>query len=212
MNFVDVSFALRGIWVPRDHGYLLYGAICRVIPGLHEADWLAVHPIGGVSPDGDRLHLGPKAELRMRVPSERIGELLLLAGRTLEIGGLKVMVGVPTIFPLVPAPTLDARLVLIKVGGVDFGSPADGPSVDGALEQRYRAEIERQLGQLEIRKPFQLLGKARLTVRERTLVGFAVRVSDLTAEESLRLMENGVGGRRRMGAGIFRPARGSVQP
>ena len=40
------------------------------------------------------------------------------------------------------------------------------------------------------------------------IVGFAVRVEDLTAEESIGLQEAGIGGRRRFGCGVFIPASG----
>jgi len=47
----------------------------------------------------------------------------------------------------------------------------------------------------------------RRTVRihDREVVGFALRVQDLTAEESLHLQEHGLGGRRLFGCGIFVP-------
>ena len=144
----------------------------------------------------------------MRVPAERIGDLMPLAGKAMDVGGRSVMLGVPTVFPLSPSPVLDARMLILKITEPDLGT-ANGAGLE-PLRQRYRAEVERQLSKLEIRKPFELLGTARLTVSERTLVGFAARVSDLSEVESIRLMEHGLGGRRRMGAGVFRPTRGGV--
>jgi CRISPR-associated protein Cas6 len=51
------------------------------------------------------------------------------------------------------------------------------------------------------------LVRRTLEIAGRTVVGYAVEVSGLTAEESIILQENGIGGRRRFGCGIFIPAR-----
>jgi CRISPR-associated endonuclease/helicase Cas3 len=46
-------------------------------------------------------------------------------------------------------------------------------------------------------------------VKQNALVCYPLRVSGLTAAESLRLQEAGLGGRRRMGGGFFLPIRGA---
>ena len=43
-EIVDLAFSVVGQRVPADHGYALYGAICRRLPEVHSAGWLAVHP------------------------------------------------------------------------------------------------------------------------------------------------------------------------
>jgi CRISPR-associated protein Cas6 len=42
-------------------------------------------------------------------------------------------------------------------------------------------------------------------VTNRRIVGFALRVTALNVDESLRLQAQGLGGRRRMGCGVFVP-------
>ena len=74
---------------------------------------------------------------------------------------------------------------------------------------RYSAEITRQLKGISIERPFELRGRRRVTVAGRRIVGYSVRVSGLSAEESLALQEKGLGGKRRMGCGVFRPTRGA---
>jgi CRISPR-associated protein Cas6 len=44
-----------------------------------------------------------------------------------------------------------------------------------------------------------------LQIRDKVIVGFAVEVGALTADEALILQEQGLGGRRRFGCGIFVP-------
>jgi CRISPR-associated protein Cas6 len=47
-----------------------------------------------------------------------------------------------------------------------------------------------------------------MRIKDKKLVGYALRVTGLTAEESIRLEEEGLGGRRRMGCGVLVPFRG----
>jgi hypothetical protein len=47
MTIIDLAFPLQPAEVPRDHGYALYGALCRAVPELHEARWLGVHRLSG---------------------------------------------------------------------------------------------------------------------------------------------------------------------
>ena len=47
-----------------------------------------------------------------------------------------------------------------------------------------------------------------LRICDKEIVGFALRVERLTAQESILLQEKGIGGRRRFGCGIFVVARG----
>jgi len=47
MPFVDLAFRLTGSKIPVDHGYALYSAISRVLPEIHGAANIGVHPIRG---------------------------------------------------------------------------------------------------------------------------------------------------------------------
>jgi CRISPR-associated protein Cas6 len=47
-----------------------------------------------------------------------------------------------------------------------------------------------------------------LRIKEKRVVGFPLRVTGLTAEESITLQEQGLGGRSKMGCGFFMPTRG----
>jgi CRISPR-associated protein Cas6 len=46
-----------------------------------------------------------------------------------------------------------------------------------------------------------------VTIGGRRIVGFSVRVTGLSSEGSLLLQEQGVGGRRKMGCGVFRKSK-----
>ncbi len=205
---VDVQFRLVGTEIPADHGYSLLSALARIVPALHGDDEVGVHPIGRRLIGNRRLALTDRSRLTIRIDADRISEALPLAGKSLVIDSSPIRVGTPQTRALVPAPRLYSRLVVVK----------------GFLEpEAFLEAVRRQMEALEVRGEPQLVpqpavaaanaGKptgsrspyVRRTVRihDREVVGFALRVQDLTADQSIRLQEHGLGGRRRFGCGIF---------
>lgn len=210
MSKVDVSFWTRGRSVPLDHGYALYAALSSRVACLHGVPWLGVHPLSGDSVDAGKLALSARSELRLRVPVEHIVTVLPLVGCTLDVAGNPLMVGVPTVHALNPSASLDARLVVIKITSLARRRNAqiarDAIDVQ-QLEQRFLAEANRQIAKLEVAGDIVLTGRRSVQVAGRRVVGFSVRVTGLSEPDSIRLQEEGIGGKRTMGCGIFRPTR-----
>jgi len=202
---VDLVFPARGRSVPLDHGYALYGALSRRAPALHGADWFAVHPIGGTKLDQQTLALGRTSSVTLRIPPERIRDVLCLAGAVLDVRGATLALGAPMVRPLEPAPSLDARLVVIKLTRVPRRS--DGTLDTTTMQERFVAEAERQLTLLGIARRIETAGRRSITIAGRRVLGYSVRVAALDPEESLLLQVNGLGGKRTMGCGVFRPTR-----
>jgi CRISPR-associated protein Cas6 len=220
MPVVDVSFRLLGRAVPADHGYELYSAMSRIVPALHAPaaanGWsaVAVHPINGTAAGGRRLLLRPTSRLTFRLDSDLIKDILPLAGKQLALGTDTVRVGVPTIYPLRPVARVRSRLVVIK----GFMEPE--PFMQACRYALEKLNIKGEPGLLRRRMGKALEGKTgdeadhspfiRRTIRihDEEVVGFAVEVQSLTAEESIRLQEHGIGGRRKFGCGVFVPVRG----
>ncbi len=73
-------------------------------------------------------------------------------------------------------------------------------------EEEFLAAAQRQREQLGIKGQAHLGARRTLRVRDKQVVGFAMDVTQLTAEESLTLQEKGLGGRRKMGCGVFVPS------
>ena len=217
MPVVDVSFALTGNTIPVDHGYALYGAVSRIIPAFHalsetETDQIGIHPIRGRLIGNREMALLPGSRLSFRMPSERLIDILPLAGKTLALEANAITVGVPQANAIVPAATLISRLVLIKgyvepeafLGALRQRLDLFGIRGTCALVPRNRSRsFEGRCGTEESRSPFV---RRTLRIKDRAIVGFAVTVSGLSAQESVLLQEHGLGGRRRMGCGIFVPA------
>lgn len=188
MPYVDLAFRLTGSKVPVDHGYALYSAISRQVPEIHEAKNIGVHPIRGTYSGNGELMLRDSSRLVVRMESEQIGQFLKLAGRKLEIDSYSFRVGVPEVRLLRPRAALYSRLVSIK----GFMEPAE-----------FLEAAKRQLEKIGIKAELQVGERRTLRVKDKQVVGFEVAVSSLNAENSLRLQEIGIGGRRHMGCGMF---------
>jgi CRISPR-associated protein Cas6 len=192
-TIIELSFRLLGRAIPVDHGYALYAALSRVVPELHDAQELGIQPVRGVYAGGGVLHLAPFSCLAIRLPQDQIQPVLKLTGKTADVDGHVLHIGMPNARALLPVANLRARLVTIK----------------GFLEaESFTEAAKRQLQSLDIAGEFLLGIRRTLRVKDKQVVGFEVGVTELTAEESLILQERGLGGRRRMGCGVFVPWRG----
>jgi CRISPR-associated protein Cas6 len=203
MAYVELHFPVLGEMLPTDHGYALYAGLSSLIPALHVADSpVAVGPILGEAAGGGILRLGTRGgRLRLRLPVDQVPAFLPLAGKSLEVGDHRIRLGVPQVRPLVPAPSLAARLVVVK------GFTEPGPFLGACRRQLDSLGVAGEVG-IPLARRGGPEGEPRrrvLRVKDRRVVGFAVQVTGLTAEESLRVQERGIGGRRRMGCGFFLP-------
>ncbi len=226
MAHVDLSFQLGGQELAADHGYQLFSAVAEVVPELHNrgrevspdpsdplAGWatVAIHPVQGKLTGGRRITLTSRSRLTVRVPGEFIDRLLPLVGKTLVVAGARLKVGPPVILPLRPSATLTSRLVLIKgfadpVGFLEaVGRQAQALDVAAAptiLRRRAAASVE---GRTARQSPDGDLLRRTIRIHDKEIVGYAVGFQGLTAEESIRLQEHGIGGRRKLGCGVFTP-------
>ena len=192
MPYFDLAFRLTGTTIPVDHGYALYAALSRIVPEIHNARAIGVQPIRGVYSGDGTLHLAVFSRLILRLPDDQIRPYLKLAGKKLEVDGHPLRIGVPEVRALRPAASLRARLATIK------GFMEEGPFLEAA---------KRQLNSLGVAGEVLLGERRTFRVKEKQVVGFEIAVTGLTAEESLTLQEKGLGGRRRMGCGVFVPVR-----
>jgi CRISPR-associated protein Cas6 len=216
---VDLSFNLRGSEIPVDHGYALYSAVSRVIPSLHGDLTAGIHPITGSLIGGRLLRLTESSRLVLRLPSERIHDAMPLSGKHLDIDGHPVVVGIPSPRMLRPAPGLRSRMVVIKgfleadpfleacrrqlaAIGVEGEASIPVRLLPQPLEQNDKNRMD------EKRTPFI---RRTLRIHDKTIVGYALHVSGLSSEHSIRLQEAGLGGRRRFGCGIFVPFEGGAK-
>ena len=181
-----------------DHGYHLYAGLSKVLSTVHSENVIAIHPIIGRQIGDRMLQLMPWSTVRIRAPHDGIGDLVRLAGKTVIIGDRQIRLGVPRVLPLVPVTALRSRLVTIK----GFMAP-----------ESFTQAVRRQLDTMGIGEHvFLTIGKRRtIKIRDKEVVGFEVMLEGLTGLESISLQETGLGGRRRMGCGVFVGAKSEVK-
>ena len=195
---IDLHFPLIATQpIPADHGYCVYSALSHALPVLHQHNGIAVHPIRGTQVGDRQLQLDDRSALAIRVPDNRIGEFIQLAGKQLRIAGTLLRVGVPRVYALTPAPALRSRLVTIK---------------NGTDPERFSKELRRKLDAFGVSPEAQpTLGKRRtIRIKDKEVVGYEVIIEALAAEESLAIQENQPHGppelgwsRRHMGCAVF---------
>jgi len=208
-RFVDVAFPARGGEIPADHAAEVYGAVCRVAPELHGADGMGIFPVRGLHLPGRRLRLTEASRLRIRLPAECIGQVLVLAGKRLSIDDRSVSLGTPSVRLLEPCADMQSRLVIIK------GFMEKEPFLDAVRRQLVALECDGTASTPEVTGARSFEGgetrelgdplRRTLSIHGREIVGFAVHVTGLSANSSLRLQARGIGGRRRYGCGLFTP-------
>lgn len=190
-GMIDMAFDLVGSSVPEEHASLLLDAIVGALPWFGSAEAVGVHPLHGSGASCGELLLARRAKLVLRVPAARQDDCAVLEGSELTLGAHRLALGKGAGRALRPSATLHAQQVA--------GAAAD--------ECAFQDEVRAALDALGVASPF-ISGRARQgRAGERRIAGFALSVHDLNAEDSLRLQARGVGGDRRLGWGIFVPAK-----
>lgn len=197
--FVELSFGVIGETLPADHGYGLYSAIAHLCPDIHEQAGVSILTIPGEPDRQGKIHLSQSSHLKVRLPyePEKLALVLPLAGQTLTIGKHSIQLTIPQIHPLRPVDKLRSRIVTIK----KFQEP-----------EPFKAAAQRQLDALGIQGnlilPLNEEGepsRKAIKIKTYSVVGFSLIVTDLNEEDSLKLQQHGLGGKHRMGCGIFTP-------
>ncbi len=201
MNSLDLLFPVVGRRLPTDHSYPLYSALTHLLPCLHDGTVpFALAPIPGDYVGQGLLQLDPaRSHLRMRVRAADIPRVLPLAGKSLTVMGQRLRLGVPRIHMLRPSPDLFARLVTFK---------------NATQPEPFLAVARRELDRLNVggdlsipehgdKNPARGPHRRVMRIKEKRIVCFPFLIRGLAPDESLRLQETGLGGRRHMGCGLF---------
>lgn len=201
-EYVDLTFKLRGAPIPLDNGYVIYSALSRICPSLHELKSIGIHPIAGIPTRNNLLEIAAQSRLKIRIFHQHIPLLYpYLAGQAFHIGKNSYQLDIPDYKPLISSESVYSRLIVIK----GFQEPSN-----------FIEAVQRQLDNLEIQGKIELLTRQDGTPQRRQLTiskgekqfkvrGFGVKVSELNPEDSLTLQEQGIGGKRKMMCGIFVP-------
>lgn len=204
MPVIDLILPVDGTTLPTDHMYSLYSALSRIVAAFHGPGHdVRFGPVPGTYVGNGLLRLDERSRLRCRLPAEQIATVLPLAGRQLDVATHCIRLGVPCVAALVPSAALAAKVVTFK------------NSVDVSQFLEVARLRLRELGvQGTVDVPLIPAGPRKgeprrqvVRVKGKRVVGFACLVNSLSPEDSVRLQEEGLGGRRRMGCGFFVPIR-----
>ena len=185
---IDLCFTLMGRIVPVDHGYALYSALSRVLPVIHEDRDVGIRLIRGRYVGGGVLDLSPASELVLRLPTDKLSQYINLAGKSFEMFGQTLRIGVPRMRMLFSGEKLSAQLVTTR---------------NGNNQARFEAEIDRQIKSLEVSCALRVTKRRTFEVHGKQVVGYSVALESISPEASIVIQEKGLGGRRKMGCGFF---------
>lgn len=192
-DMIDVAFALEGDALPREHRYALADALQDALPWLGDEARAGVHRLKLVaSGDGADALVSPRTRLTLRVPRGRAAETCALTGAQLRVGQYQVRAGRAQQRELLPHGTLYAPLVA-----------ADGPD-----EREFLLAVQLTLDALGVRAQ-PVCGRWQAAEGGR-LVGCSLMLSGLDREQSLALLQQGLGPHRRLGCGLFIPHRSAA--
>ena len=184
-SMVDVGFALDGASLPREHRCALADALESSLPWLIGLPGAGMHRLNFSASDGPDLLLARRTRLRLRVPRERANDAATLAGRVLQVGGRRLRVTAAQPRELLPHNTLYAHAV----------------AADTQDEGEFLIAVQAELERLGVQaRP--ICGRHQVWEGDQ-VQGFSLMLDGLTIENSLRILESGLGPQRRLGCGLF---------
>jgi len=203
-NVLDVVFAVKDCQsLPAEHAYSLAEALHEALPWLNEEEQVGIHPIYGAEtgngwqrpddPDAP-IYISRRQKMTIRVPRERVDDIMQLTGQTLEISGHSLTVGEAKTRLLSDLPTLFARNVATEQG------------ID---EDTFLAQVMEELRALDIEvKKMMASIEREIRTPDGPLYTRGLMLADLDQEDSVVLQEQGLGPHRKLGCGLFVPQKG----
>jgi CRISPR-associated protein Cas6 len=186
-SVVDLVFQLTGRSVPRDYTPALRAALQQALPWLAQEARAGIHPLKLVQ--GGAGLLSPRTRLLLRLPRGRVAEAGALAGHTLSVDGHAVQLGEPHERELLPHATLYAYAV----------------AAAGEDEVAFMRAMEGELQALGVRTQTVCGKRGGRPLDGGTLTTFSLMLHALSAADSLRVQELGLGPHRLLGCGVFVP-------
>jgi CRISPR-associated protein Cas6 len=204
-DIVDLSFRVSCQTLPLDHAHALSSALLEALPWLRNEAGAGIHLIHGaesgngwIRPEGpdDVLYLSRRTRLTLRLPHTRLEDATRLSGDTLDVAGNALTLGETSVRNLSALTTIFSRYVTVE-------------DTDADDEMAFLQAVTDLLAKMGIRAPRMMAGRVHSFRLPREI--FAARslmLDGLETEESVRLQQEGLGGRRLLGCGLFLPHKG----
>ena len=194
--YIELVFPVIGQNLPIDHGYQLYSALKYRLTQLKNWSDTSIKTISGKCDRHKRneINLTERSKLLIRLPAEKIPFVYSFSGKSLTIGKHKIRLGIPEMNFLQPKSKLRSHIVIIR--GYEEANT-------------FLEAARRQIEELDIKADIKLIFKKdgtpkRKTIKvKQTLVGFGIEANNLREADSIILQEKGLGGKQKMGCGVF---------
>lgn len=201
-DVIDLAFRIDCARLPVDHAWPLCEAIHRHLPWLPGERRAGIHLVhGGESGNGwqrpgdaDYLELPRRTRLTLRLPRERRTAAESLRGQRLVVGNCTVDVGEPREKPLVPSSTVFSRYVECR---------------EPTSESAFLDDVASALSSMGVAPRKMLCGRTHVLASPQGDVHVrSVMIADLGLEDSMIILQTGIGDRAAFGLGLFLPHKG----
>lgn len=186
----DAQFDLAGQELAEDHGQALFEALSRFMPWLNDTPGAGIHPIHGAPSGHGTLVINRRAKLVLRLPIARLEESgAALTGQHVDLGCGEIGIGGLKAKPLQPFNYIYSPFV-------DLGTVDEGEFL--ALARAWLDKMGIQAGLIP--------GKQRkMHTPDGIVGGYSLMLHDVSLAHSILVQEQGMGGNRLKGCGLFVP-------
>jgi CRISPR-associated protein Cas6 len=195
---IDLQFDLIGSTIPSDNAQLLADALLPFLPWLSEHAGSGIqHLKGAETNSGDMtLNINRRTKMFVRVPKDRVDDMQVLCGKTLDLSGHALQIGNFKTRAFSPFGNIYAHFV-------DTGT---------AGEEQFVQDVMRELdGHFKLRCGFICGKQQTLQSASGPLYGYSLMLHDVPPHKSLQIQDEGLGRNRLLGCGIFIPHK-SIAP
>lgn len=204
-SIVDLLFNIKCREIPVDHAYALAVELKKILPEIEKDERICIHTIhvagsqnGWERPEFStetRILLSHRTKMTLRVPKERAEEIeKSLDGASIQLEECVIKIGSAKKKPLSKQGTIFSRYVQC------------------GLDEEEMAFMQRMIDELKsrgIRVKKALCGKTTLLqTPDGPIATRSLMLAELSAEDSIRLQQEGLGPGKEMGCGIFIPHKG----
>jgi CRISPR-associated protein Cas6 len=224
MNFIEIKFDIQGKTLPADHGYTLYSAIKSNLQNLDNSltrtilqssngesekslpSDVLISSISGIHHSNRIIKLNQRiSKFKIRCPDQQMRPwYCLLQNQVLSIGGHLIRLVQPKLGLIQPSNILKARNVIFKLEFID----------NDQAPKYFLESCQKALDRLDISAQVYIdsnehgdLARRSLKVKQKHIVGYGVVVEGLSDEDSIKLQNLGMGGRKHFGCGWFYPVK-----
>lgn len=187
---IELRWPVMGDRVDRYSGYRTYAAMVCSIPELKNKVW----QLGGFSGanDGRFIKLGRDSEFMIRCQAADIHLFDRLTNSMVQIGQSFVKLGGILGHSIEAVDSLSSEITIIKLGE------------DTRFDiTKFAVSVGKQLQSIGVDSIPEIGQQRSLLIKGNHVLGFEIYFPTIRHPESIALQQHGLGGKRRMGCGVF---------